>query len=65
MYRTFRGWSEPIEAVRRLEDLPRAARDYVRWIEAALGVPVDLLGVGPGRDATIEQRNPFDRPARR
>jgi len=65
MYRTFRGWSESIEAARSLDDLPQAARDYVRWIEDALGVPVDLLGVGPERDATIELRNPFDRPARR
>ena len=65
IYRSFRGWSEPIESVRNLDDLPREARDYVRWIEDALGVPVDLLGVGPERDATIARRNPFDRPARR
>ncbi len=65
IYRSFRGWSEAIERARSLDDLPQAARDYVRWIEDALGVPVDLLGVGPERDATIEQRNPFDRPARR
>jgi adenylosuccinate synthase len=65
IYRSFRGWNEAIETARSLADLPQAARDYVRWIEDALGVPVDLLGVGPERDATIEQRNPFDRPARR
>ncbi|MEX2208522.1 MAG: adenylosuccinate synthase [Myxococcota bacterium] len=65
IYTSFRGWSEAIERARSLSDLPQAARDYVRWIEDALGVPVDLLGVGPERDATIEQHNPFDRPARR
>ena len=65
IYRSFRGWTEPIESARSLDDLPQAARDYVRWIEDALGVPVDLLGVGPERDATIARRNPFDRPARR
>jgi adenylosuccinate synthase len=65
VYRTFEGWSESIESARSLGDLPAAAREYVRWIEDSLGVPVDLLGVGPARDATIEQRNPFDRPARR
>ncbi len=65
IYKTFPGWSEPLEAARTLDDLPRAARDYVRWIEEALEVPVDLLGVGPERDATIEQHNPFDRPVRR
>jgi adenylosuccinate synthase len=65
IYQTFPGWTEPLAAARTLDDLPRAARDYVRWIEDALEVPVDLLGVGPERDATIEQHNPFDRPVRR
>ncbi len=60
IYRTFPGWDEPIEGARRLEDLPRQALDYIRWIEDALEVPVDLLGVGPDRDATIERANPFD-----
>jgi adenylosuccinate synthase len=65
IYKTFRGWDEPLDHVRSLDDLPRAAREYVRWIEEALEVPVDLLGVGPGRDATIELANPFVRPAAR
>ena len=65
IYKTFRGWDEPLAAARSLDDLPPAARDYVRWIEDALEVPVQLLGVGPGRDATIERANPFARSARR
>ncbi len=60
VYRTFRGWSEPIESARCFEDLPEAARDYIRWIEDALEIPADLLGVGPDRDASIERANPFD-----
>jgi adenylosuccinate synthase len=60
VYETLPGWSEPIEDVRRVEDLPPKARDYVRFIEQSLGVPAHLLGVGPGRDATIELANPFD-----
>jgi adenylosuccinate synthase len=51
--------------VRRFDDLPVAARDYVRWIEDALEVPAPLIGVGPGRDAIIERTNPFDTPGRR
>jgi len=65
VYKTFRGWDEPLAAARSLEDLPPAAREYVRWIEDALEVPVQLLGVGPGRDATIERANPFTRPGAR
>jgi adenylosuccinate synthase len=65
VYRTFPGWSEPINHVREFGDLPQTAQAYVRWIEDELEVPVALLGVGPERDATIERANPFDQSARR
>jgi adenylosuccinate synthase len=65
VYQTLKGWDTPIAQARSFEDLPTAARDYVRWIEDALEVPADLIGVGPERDATIERANPFDVPSRR
>jgi adenylosuccinate synthase len=65
IYQTLPGWSESIDRVRRFEDLPPAARDYVRTIEGALGVPAELIGVGPDRDAIIECSHPFDRPGSR
>jgi len=43
------GWSEPIGDVRRIADLPAAARAYVARIEALLGVPATLVSVGPER----------------
>jgi adenylosuccinate synthase len=33
--------------------LPKNARDYVRYVEAAVGTPVIMVGVGPGREQTI------------
>jgi adenylosuccinate synthase len=60
VYRSFRGWSEPIGRARHFEELPPAVREYVTWIEGELGVPAHLIGVGPERDATIERANPFD-----
>ncbi len=60
VYRSFKGWTTPIEQIREFADLPQAARDYVGWLEDALAVPADLIGVGPERDATIERANPFD-----
>ncbi len=64
VYRSFKGWDEPLEEARMFEDLPDPARDYVKWIEDALDVPASLIGVGPERDATIERANPFDTPPR-
>jgi adenylosuccinate synthase len=47
------GWHEPISGARTLEDLPKAARDYLEFVEAQLGVPIALVGVGPARDEVI------------
>ena len=65
VYRSFKGWSEPLTKARVFEDLPQAARDYVSWIEDTLEVPANLVGVGPERGATIERANPFDASPRR
>jgi adenylosuccinate synthase len=47
------GWSAPTADVSRFEDLPEAARRYVRRLETLTGVPVRMLSVGPRRDRTI------------
>lgn len=43
------GWSDDISGVRRIGDLPEAARSYVSRMEAILGVPIDCVSVGPER----------------
>ncbi|MDR1137298.1 MAG: adenylosuccinate synthase [Synergistaceae bacterium] len=53
IYETFPSWKEDISKCRNFDDLPRAARDYVGFIEKSTGVPVGLIGVGPGREDTI------------
>ena len=47
------GWDEDITGVRRREDLPAAAREYVARIEEWTGVPVTFIGVGPEREQAI------------
>lgn len=47
------GWSEDLGDCRTIDDLPKNARDYVAFIEEFIGVPVTLIGVGPGRDQVI------------
>ena len=36
-----------------LGDLPAAARDYIAFLSEQIGVPVRLVGVGPGREQTV------------
>jgi adenylosuccinate synthase len=47
------GWAEDIGECRSEGDLPPAARDYLSFISEFVGVPVVLLGVGPGREQVI------------
>jgi adenylosuccinate synthase len=56
VYEYFPGWTEDISAARSLADLPANARSYVGALEAMSGAPVSVVGVGPGRDQTIEVR---------
>ena len=47
------GWQEPLSGARSLGDLPVKARDYLDFIGERLGVPIVLVGVGPGREEVI------------
>jgi adenylosuccinate synthase len=48
-----RGWSEDISSIITASDIPRAARDYIAFLEAECGVPITLVSVGPERDQTL------------
>jgi adenylosuccinate synthase len=52
-YVELEGWSEDIGECREESELPAAARDYLAYIADFIGVPVAMVGVGPGRDQTI------------
>jgi adenylosuccinate synthase len=47
------GWREDLGECRSLADLPDGAREYVQFISEHVGVPVALVGVGPGRDQVV------------
>ena len=47
------GWNCDISAIRCYEDLPQAARDYIEYIEQAVGCRISYVSVGAGRDEII------------
>ncbi len=53
VYEELPGWQEDISGVRKFEDLPTEARDYVEFLEDQAHCRVSSIGVGPARDATI------------
>ena len=59
IYEDLPGWTEPLRDVQKLSDLPKAAREYVRFIEERSRVPLYLLSVGARRLETIVLKDPF------
>ncbi|MBQ8765239.1 MAG: adenylosuccinate synthase [Clostridia bacterium] len=49
----FEGWKCDISKIRTWNDLPKAAKDYVIYIEKAIGCPIKYVSVGPERDSII------------
>jgi adenylosuccinate synthase len=54
VYQTLPGFADEISACRKLSDLPKAAREYLDFMQAGAGVKIDLVSVGPGREQTME-----------
>ena len=48
VFETLPGWEAEIG-----DELPPAARAYVSFVEAALGVPVTLVGTGAARERVL------------
>ena len=55
VYVTLPGWKCDISGVRRYEDLPEAARNYVEFVEKAIGCPISYVSVGASRDEIIRR----------
>ena len=50
VYAEFPGWKCDISDVKTRDALPAQARAYVEFLAEQIGVPIGLVGVGPGRD---------------
>ncbi len=54
VYEELPGWNVDLTTATEADDLPAAARAYVAFLERQVGVPIDLIGVGPGRDQYVQ-----------
>ncbi|MDP6975570.1 MAG: adenylosuccinate synthase [Acidimicrobiales bacterium] len=48
------GWKQDLSGVRSREDLPAEAEAYLTLVEEQVGVPIGMVGVGPGRDQVLQ-----------
>ncbi|MBI4321359.1 MAG: adenylosuccinate synthase [Chloroflexi bacterium] len=53
IYEQHPGWQSRISHIKRYDDLPREARDYVERLAELIGVRLAIVSVGSNRDETI------------
>ena len=54
------GWTESTFGVQSIDQLPQAARNYIKRLEEVTEVPIDIVSTGPDRVQTIVLRHPYD-----
>ncbi|MGA1263174.1 MAG: adenylosuccinate synthase [Prochlorothrix sp.] len=64
IYETLPGWQQSTADCRRLEDLPKTALNYLKFLAELMDVPIALVSVGPSRDQTIIVEDPIHGPKR-
>ena len=64
IYEELPGWKTSIMNIADFEELPEEAVGFVHRVEELIGVPADIIGVGPQRAQTISRRVCWDRAAR-
>jgi adenylosuccinate synthase len=62
-YEELPGWEEEVGGARSEGELPPEARDYLAAISDGVGVPIRVIGVGPGREQVIATRSLEAQPA--
>ena len=60
IYESLPGWKVSTLGIKTYEQLPQAAKNYIKVIEDYLQTPIDIISTGPDRDETLVIRNPFD-----
>lgn len=54
VYKEFKGWETIDPKTATFQELPKDAQLYLKFIEKEVGVPIQLVSIGPGRTETIE-----------
>lgn len=55
IYEEFAGWKTDLSSTTNFDDLPTEAKAYLEALEASIGVPITIIGVGPGRKQVIQR----------
>ena len=59
VYEQMPGWSESTVGAQSIDELPVAAKNYIKRLEDLVGAPIDIVSTGPDRSQTIVLRHAF------
>lgn len=59
VYEELPGWSESTVGLTSMDQLPKNAVDYIRFLEQQIEAPIDIISTGPDRVETVIMRHPF------
>ncbi len=64
IYETLPGWQQSTSHCRSLEDLPKQALNYLKFLAELMEVPIAIVSLGASRDQTIIVEDPIHGPKR-
>jgi adenylosuccinate synthase len=64
IYKTLPGWQKSTAECRTLEDLPKEALSYLKFLAELMDVPIAIVSLGASRDQTIIVEDPIHGPKR-
>jgi adenylosuccinate synthase len=53
VYTELKGWQADLTGMTSFDALPAELKDYIKFIEAEIGVPISIVSVGPDRTQTV------------
>ncbi|NJP12008.1 MAG: adenylosuccinate synthase [Leptolyngbyaceae cyanobacterium RU_5_1] len=64
IYKTVPGWQQSTAHCRSLDDLPKQALNYLKFLAELMEVPIAIVSLGASRDQTIIVEDPIHGPKR-
>lgn len=59
LYEEMPGWQQSTVGITHYDDLPEAAKNYIKRLETLMEVPIRIISTGPGRNETIALQGSF------
>lgn len=56
VYKELPGWNCDLTGLKSEEEFPQQLKDYIKYLEDELGVPISIVSVGPDREQTIVRK---------